>query len=190
MVEKWIEHYFDYDFVGFLDDEKKDGKTVAKLSALDDYLDGAFDFFVALGKNSLRKTVFEKIEAKKCRCISVIHPSAIVEPDVKLGRGVFIGALTYINSASVLGDNTYINNGCVIEHHNIIGSHCHVAPRVVTAGGVRINDLCLVGVGSVIMRGLTIGRNTLIGAASSVLEDTQENGVYYGNPAKYIRERD
>lgn len=188
MVERWVKDYFDYEFLGFLDDEKNNEGVIGMLSDLDNYLDGSIQFFIALGDNALRKTIFERIKENGCNCVNIIHPSAVIESDVKLGTGVFIGAQSFINIGSEVGDNTYINNGCIIEHHNKIGSHCHLAPGVTTAGDVTVRDLCLVGVGSVVMRGLTIGKNTLLGAGSNLLQSTKEDSVYYGNPAEYIRE--
>lgn len=43
-----------------------------------------------------------------------------------------------------------------------------------------------IGAGSIVMPGCTIGDNVIIGAGSIVTKDIPENGVYVGNPAKYI----
>lgn len=43
------------------------------------------------------------------------------------------------------------------------------------------------GVVSVILCGITIGENALVGAGSVVTKDVSDNEIWYGNPAVFIR---
>ena len=53
-------------------------------------------------------------------------------------------------------------------------------------GKIRIEDRVFVGAGSIILPGVTIGQNSIIGAGSVVTSSIPENVVAAGNPAKVI----
>jgi len=55
-----------------------------------------------------------------------IHPTAIIAPDAKLGKGVEVGPYTVIGSDVVIGKNTIIGPHTVIEDYTHIGEHCHI----------------------------------------------------------------
>ena len=67
-----------------------------------------------------------------------VHPTAIVDPSVKLGEGVHIGAYTIIEKGTVIGDN------CVIEAQVFIGENCtvgagsHFYPQVTLREGTKV----------------------------------------------------
>lgn len=52
---------------------------------------------------------------------------------------------------------------------------------------VVIHDNVFIGAHSIILKGVTIGRNSIIGAGSVVTKSIPENQIWAGNPAKYIR---
>ena len=98
----------------------------------------------------------------------------------KLGYKTDIGAFTYINA----------KNGVVIEDCVQIGSHCSIY-SVSTIddkeGEVILKKNCRIGSHSVVMPGVTIGENSIIGAFSFVNDDIPDNVVAVGVPAKVIR---
>ena len=52
---------------------------------------------------------------------------------------------------------------------------------------IRIEDGCWIGANVTIMPGVTIAKGCIIGAGTLVTEDTEENGIYVGIPARLIR---
>lgn len=52
---------------------------------------------------------------------------------------------------------------------------------------VRIKSGAWIGGHSIILKGVTIGKNSVIGAGSIVTHDIPDNEVWAGNPAKYIK---
>jgi len=99
---------------------------------------------------------------------------------LELGYKTDIGAFTYINA----------KNGVVIEDYVQIGSHCSIY-SVSTIdnkeGEVILKKNCRIGSHSVIMPGVTIGENSIIGAFSFVNDDIPDNVVAVGVSAKVIR---
>ena len=99
---------------------------------------------------------------------------------LKLGYKTDIGAFTYINA----------KNGVIIEDYVQIGSHCSIY-SVSTIdnkeGEVILKENCKIGSHSVIMPGVTIGENSIIGAFSFVNMDIPDNVVAVGAPAEVLR---
>ena len=99
---------------------------------------------------------------------------------LKLGFKTDIGAFTYINA----------KNGVIIEDFVQIGSHCSlysVSTIDNKEGKIILKKNCKIGSHSVIMPGVTIGENAVIGAFSFVNRDVPDNVVAVGIPAKAIK---
>jgi len=101
--------------------------------------------------------------------------------NLKLGYMTDIGAFTYINA----------KNGVIIDDFVQIGSHCSVYSISTIdqkEGQVVLKRNCRIGSHSVIMPGVTIGENAVIGAFSFINRDIPDNVIAVGVPAKVIRE--
>lgn len=99
---------------------------------------------------------------------------------LKLEYKTDIGAFTYINA----------KNGVVIEDHVQIGSHCSiysVSTIDEKEGEVVLKKNCRIGSHSVIMPGVTVGKNSIIGAFSFVNKDIPDDVIAYGVPAKVVK---
>lgn len=100
--------------------------------------------------------------------------------NLNLGYKTDIGAFTYINA----------KNNVVIEDYVQIGSHCSIYSISTIddkEGEVILKKNCRIGTHSVVMPGVTIGENSVIGAFSFVTGDIPDNVVAYGVPAKVVR---
>ena len=98
----------------------------------------------------------------------------------KLGYKTDIGAFTYINAL----------RGVTIEDFVQIGSHCSIYSISTVddkEGEVFLRKNCKIGSHSVIMPGVTIGEDSIIGAFSFVNHDISGGVVASGVPAKEIR---
>ena len=97
-----------------------------------------------------------------------------------LGYKTDIGAFTYINA----------QHGVIIEDFVQIGSHCSIYSISTIdnkEGQVKLKKGCKIGSHSVIMPGVTIGENSIIGAHGFVNCDIPENVVAVGVPARVIK---
>jgi len=121
-----------------------------------------------------RKWDYPKIEEGKLTKYSwmVQHKNKL-----KLGYKTDIGAFTYINA----------KNGVVIEDYVQIGSHCaiySVSTIDEKEGPVTLKKRSKIGSHSVIMPGVTVGENSIVGAFSFVNNDVPANVIAFGVPAK------
>lgn len=99
-----------------------------------------------------------------------IHPYTLISTKVNLDRtfpkGIHVGEGTAISFDAV-----------VLTHDYIRGMHLHT----------RIGKYCQVGARSMIMPGLIIGDNSVIGAGTIVTKDVPPNSIVVGNPGRVIR---
>jgi len=175
-------HKKEWKFGGFLDDglnRNKERKIIGKINDYKKYKNSYF--YIAIGDNSARRKVFENLSRAGCSFVNLIHPKAFIEKDVCLGNNVFVGANSYINIKCAIGDNSIINNGCIIEHHNTIGQSCHLAPGVITGGGVKINNNVFIGLNSVIRDHIEIKNNVFVGMGSVITKDISSGLLVHNN---------
>lgn len=78
-----------------------------------------------------------------------------------------------------------------------IGSYCAITRDVMILSHdscrkiklyTKIGNCCFIGVRSIVLPGVTIGNEVIIGAGSVVTKDIPSNCIVAGNPAKIIRE--
>jgi acetyltransferase-like isoleucine patch superfamily enzyme len=117
-------------------------------------------------------------------------------PRLEIGDRVVINSFTHIGVMDrvVLGDDVGIASGVCIEDHHYVFDEVsddkplkkqgfRVAPVVIEAG-------CMIGEHAVILPGVTIGKNSWIGANAVVTQDIPPYSIAAGVPAKVIRRLD
>ncbi len=144
------------------------------------------DFFVAIGNNTIREEIQEKLISKGFSVVKIVHPSAIIGTDVEIGIGTVIMAGVVINSSSKIGNGCIINTSCSLDHDNIIGDYVHISPGSNLAGAVTVGKGCWLGVGSVVSNNINICSGCKVGAGAVVVKDITELGTYVGVPIRRI----
>ena len=156
-------------------------------------LDRLYDF------NMTRPTQLDKREEMLKEMFAEIGENCYIEPPLHANWGgahCHFGKCVYANFNLTLVDDSHI----------YVGDYTMIAPNVViaTAGHpilpelrekqyqynmpVHIGRNCWIGAGALIMPGVTIGDNTVIGAGSVVTKDIPANVVAVGNPCRVLRE--
>jgi sugar O-acyltransferase (sialic acid O-acetyltransferase NeuD family) len=178
-----------HEFVGFLDDDQSLwgslvlGRPVS--GPIASWSKRAIDaIVVAVGDNGQRKRLFERLLISRATLATVVHPSAVVASDVRLGRGVVVLAGAIVNAGSSVGDNVILNTACSIDHDNSIGAHVHMAPGTHTAGDVRIGEGAFIGIGASVLPGISIGDWAIVGAGAVVTKDLVGGATVVGVPAR------
>ncbi|HQS58003.1 MAG: gamma carbonic anhydrase family protein [Gallionellales bacterium 35-53-114] len=144
------------------------------------------------------KTSFPKIDAR-----AYVDDSAAVIGDVHVGEDASIWPMCSIRgdvNRICIGARSNIQDGSVIHvthrysglpegHATLIGNDVTVGHKVILHG-CTVEDLCLIGMGSVVLDGAVIRSKVLLGAGSLVPEGRELEGgfLWLGRPAKKVRE--
>jgi len=143
--------------------------------------------FVALGDNTIRRKIYEKLKANNIYLnTTLIHSNTIISKSSFIEEQTFISAGVIINPQVKIGVGCIINTGAIIEHDCSIGKFSHIAPGAVLAGNVSVGSGSMIGANAVIKQGVNVGDNVIIGAGAVVLKDVNSNTIFVGNPAKQI----
>lgn len=156
-------------------------------------LDRLYDF------NQTRPTQLDKRAAMLREMFAGVGEGCYIEPPFHAnwgGKHIHFGNYVYVNFNGTFVDDTHI----------YVGDYTMFGPNVViaTAGHpilpelrervyqynapVRVGRNCWLGVGVIVVPGVTIGDNTVVGAGSVVTKDLPANVVAAGNPCKILRE--
>jgi lipopolysaccharide O-acetyltransferase len=112
---------------------------------------------------------------------------------IEIREGVRIEDFLHISAI----DSVVVGPGTLIASNVFITDHDHGIPAGLTpvyeeplAGGpVRIGRCCWLGERVCVLRGVTIGDGTIVGAGAVVTRDLPPNVIAAGAPARVVRER-
>lgn len=110
---------------------------------------------------------------------------------------LFIGNNVGISNSAItastcvqIDDNVLIGSGCMIsdtDHHEIRLQDRINHVENIACAPVHICSGVFVGARCIILKGVTIGKNSVIGAGSVVAKSVPENQIWAGNPAVFIK---
>ncbi|TKS60316.1 MAG: sugar O-acetyltransferase [Nitrospira sp.] len=185
----------DHEVVGILDrDEAHLGEVIEGVSIIGVFSDleslekrRIHYVALALGDNHERFELGCQIITHRLTALTLIHPTALIEPDVRIGAGSVVCAGAILSTGVTVDEGVIINTGAIIDHETRIARYAHIGPGSCVAGRVKVGERTFVGVGSRIIDNIEIGSDSIIGAGSVVIETIPSNVVAYGVPAKIHR---
>jgi len=134
---------------------------------------------------------------------TVIWDNCKIYPTANIGKGVSIGAGTEIGENVIIGNNVRIGAQCFIPEGVTIESDVFIAPCVKFSndkyppsgdkekwGKILVKEHAVIGMGSVILPGVTIGNNSKVGAGSIVTKSIPDDEMWYGDTAAKFKGKD
>lgn len=117
-----------------------------------------------------------------------IYDSAIVLGDVKVGAHTWIGPWVMLDGSGglVIGDHCSISAAVQIYTHDSVEWVLSGGRADIVRQPTRIDSRCYIGPGVIIVKGVTIGEGSVIGANSLVLTDILPNSKTFGTPCKVV----
>ena len=156
------------------------------VGTIKDYVPQHNDVFVSSIGGASRKPCMEEIISRGGEFIELIHQTARIYTNVKLGKGNFIGAFAVIGNDAVIGDYNMIQSYTVIGHDVRMGNWNRIDTHVTCVGGIVIEDETNIHTSAVINHNVTIGSGAHVGALSFVIRKVKPGTTVCGNPAKKL----
>jgi len=173
---------------GFLDD-KADALEgfqgyPAILGSVESYVPVADDVFVcAVGDSKWREKYVKIIAAKGGEFVNIIHPSAYVGPNVKMGVGCIICPQSVVDCDLTLGNHVDINGFAYIPHDCLLEDFVTVSPGCKLGGGTILRRGVFLGIGSTIIPHVEVGAYAYIAAGAVVIKPVPASALVAGVPA-------
>ena len=180
----------EYKIKGFIDDNLHalDGfeNYPSVLGKISEYVPEENDVFTfSIGGDSRRKCI-ESLIDRGAQFINIIHKTARIGTNVKIGVGNIIAAFTSLGADCKVGDYNMIQSYTVIGHDAEIGDFNRIDTHVTCVGGIKIKDETTIHTSAVINHKVTVENNAKVGACSFVIRKVKEGQTVFGVPAKKI----
>ncbi len=149
--------------------------------------------------NSTRPTEADKREKLLSEMFAQIGEGCYIEPPLHAnfgGRHCHWGKHIYANFNLTMVDDTgiYVGDNTMFGPNVVLATAGHpILPELREKGcqynvPIHIGKNCWLGAGVIVLPGVTIGDNTVVGAGSVVTKDLPANVVAVGNPCRVLRE--
>lgn len=163
-----------------------------KLVPFDDvskqYPPSDYVMFVAVGYRSMRvrERLYRNAKEKGYSLVTYISDNALVSSSVKIGFNNIIMGGVIIEHGVVIGNNNIFWSGVTICHDTKIESHSFFAARCTIGGYSHIKSLCFLGFNAVVIQNVILANETLVGACSLVLKNSEPCSKLIGQPAEVV----
>jgi acetyltransferase-like isoleucine patch superfamily enzyme len=170
-----------------------------------------------IARHSHGAGAFGPEDLARCGTGVVFEPGVLVfhPENVEIGDGVYVGhgaiLKGYHRNRLVIGDGSWIGQMCILHSAGgiEIGRNVGVGPAVkiltsrhaeagrdvpilhspIETAPVVVRDDADLGIGAILLPGVTVGRGAQVGAGAVVTKDVPDYAVVAGNPARVLRSR-
>lgn len=141
-----------------------------------------------LSDTALKQKIFNELIEIGFTLPVIKGAGVIVHKGVKLGQGVILRDGCIVQSNANLGNCVMIGDRAVISHDTSIGEFSQVVSGCTLGRGINIGKSVFFGFNCVVTNDLTIADNCTIGACSLVNKNCEIAGLYFGTPAKLVKQ--
>jgi len=193
-------HYFllsqEYDVLGYVVDDQCFCKpslgnlNVFKYSEVVKHsVEASVKIFSAVGYKSMRsrKSVYDRLKRDGFSFASYIAPSAYTDPQSEVSENCIVMPNVTLERNVKLEPNVTVWSGASICHDVTIGAHSFVAANSVVGGNSVVGPLCFLGFSSIVFHHCNLADETLLGAGSLLMTDSDACCQYIGSPARKVR---
>jgi len=173
---------------GFLDN-RRDALAlydygVPILSSPEDYEPRVGDTFViAIGDARTKQHYGNVMRKKGASFATIVHPTALVGRDVRIGAGSIIGPFAQLSCDIELGEHVAFGTHSNTAHDTKIGNFCQISGSCEINGNATLGEGVFLGSHATILARARVGSWAFVGAGSVVLRNVRPGARVFGNPA-------
>ena len=181
-----------WNILGYLDDMKGSGGELVngyRILGTADWLgksDKSYNIVLAVGNPEAKEQMLERIKMCSPRFPVLIHPSARVARNARIGEGSIIGIDCIVSVNADIGRHVFLNMRTVVGHDTVIRDYCSCLVNCVIAGDVRLDEKAMLGSGCIIMEKMSVGKRATVGMGSIVCYDVPDGHVVMSRPSKIM----
>ena len=156
------------------------------LGKISEYYPQEGDVFACSIGGASRKKCMEEIIGRGGEFQTLIHKTARIGTNVKIGKGNLVAAFTSIGADATVGDYNMIQSYTVIGHDVRIGNWNRIDTHVTCVGGTVVGNETDIYTSSVLNHGVVVEDGAHVGACSFVIRRVKVGTTVMGNPARKL----
>lgn len=180
-----------WNFIGFFDDGLTQQSSVDGYQVLGNIHDlnkwpTDLSICMGIGTPTIVKELVDRITNPKIDFPNIISPDVYFynRDSVIIGQGNFINHNAIISINVQIGDFNMLGANVTLGHDSKIGDYNTMMVSSQICGHAILDSMNFLGIASIVLQGLKVGKNVTIGAGSIVMKDTINDVTYFGNPAR------
>ena len=139
---------------------------------------------IGIGNNKIRYHLFDLHASRGEKFATIIHPSAVMGANVKVGMGTVVFARVMVNADAAIGDNVILSAGCTVGHDCVVASHSRIDSGAHLGGTVHVGEGAWIGAGSTIIHKRNIGDWTTLETKTVIAQDVASHATISGVPGR------
>jgi sugar O-acyltransferase (sialic acid O-acetyltransferase NeuD family) len=176
---------------GFLSDDldRLDGYRVSSriLGTVADYVPAEGDYLVlAIGVPYTRRGVAEALASRGARFLTLVHPTAVVADNAKVGSGSVVCPYAIVSDSARLGACVLVNYHASLGHDAYAGQYSVLSPYATLGGNACMEEEGFLGLHASIGPGIRLGARSKVSANSCVLSCTPDDSLVFGVPGRVM----
>lgn len=141
-------------------------------------------FICSVGETEARARYVALIESRGGRFVSLVHPSAHVGFNVRIGEGSVIRPLAAVGNDVVIGRHVILGMQSQVAHDCHVGDCVTISPGCHIAGWCTIRDRAFLGIHSAVVPHVDLGADgKVFVAAGAIVTQSFGQGTLMGVPA-------
>jgi UDP-2-acetamido-3-amino-2,3-dideoxy-glucuronate N-acetyltransferase len=142
-----------------------------------------------------------EVQSTKIGIGTTVWQFTVILSGAQIGSNCNINCHTFIENDVIIGNNVTIKSGVFLWDGLRIEDDVFIGPNVTFTNdkyprskqypekyqSTIIENHASIGAGSVILGGVRIGANSIVGAGSVVTKDIQAGEIWFGNPARFVK---
>jgi sugar O-acyltransferase (sialic acid O-acetyltransferase NeuD family) len=140
----------------------------------------------AVGDPVQRLTLCRELRKRGASFTTLIHPSAIVGSECRLGEGCILCPGVVVTTNVTVGDYVCLNVGTCVGHDVVIGDGCTLSPHSDIGGHAKLGEGVFLGTHAVVLPSAVVGDYAVVGAGSIVLRRVRPRVTVVGVPGREV----
>jgi acetyltransferase-like isoleucine patch superfamily enzyme len=152
---------------------------------------------LAIGENSILRSNTILYAGSDIGCNFHTGHNVIIREHCKIGMNCSVGSHGDIQGYVEIGDYCRFHSNVHISQHTTIKDYVMIFPNAVLTNdphppsdtcvkGSTLEEFCIVSAGAILMPGINIGRDSIVGANALATKDVEPEKVVMGNPGRVV----